>query len=304
MGRRFSFFALCPNRLRMRVGRNKSVAAFFKSAGISPQKRLGQHFLKDALISQDVVAACELENEDVVVEIGAGLGVLTVPLCEKAKKVFAIELDGRIAQILRERILPKDANNVEVVRGDALGFDFHEVCEKYGRKLKAVGNLPYSISTPILFKLIKSRDALSLAVLMFQKEVSDRIVAKPGNKSYGILSVLSQYFTKAEPIMVVSPESFYPQPKVNSAVVRLRFGISPRVVAEDETLFTAVVKAAFGKRRKFLRNALTYGLNLSLKEVNNLLSVSGIDGRRRAETLSVEEFVKLSNILKRIRLYN
>jgi len=288
----------------MQVSRNKSVAAFFKSMGIFPQKGLGQHFLKDQLVSKTILAACELENEDVVVEIGAGLGVLTVPLCGKAKKVFAIELDGRIAQILRERILPKNVKNVEVVRGDALGFDFHEVYEKYGKKLKAVGNLPYSISTPILFKLIKSRDVLSLAVLMFQKEVSDRIVAKPGNKSYGILSVLSQYFTKTEPVMVVSPESFYPQPEVNSAVVRLRFGISRTVAAEDETLFNAVVKAAFGKKRKILRNALTYGLNFSLKEVNNLLNVSGIDGRRRAETLSVEEFVRLSNILKRTYPYN
>lgn len=286
----------------MRVGRNKGIAALFKSMGIFPQKRLGQHFLKDTLVSQAIVAACELENDDVVIEIGAGLGVLTLPLCGKARKVFAIELDEGITQILRERILPKDAKNVEVIREDALDFDFHDTHRRYGKKLKAVGNLPYSISTPILFKLIESRDALSLAVLMFQKEVSDRIVAKPGNKSYGILSVISQYFAKAESIMVVGPGAFYPQPEVNSAVVRLRFGISRTVVAEDETLFTAVVKAAFGKRRKILRNALTYGLHLSLKEVNNVLNVSGIDGKRRAETLSVEEFVRLSNILKEIGL--
>ncbi len=277
---------------------DKRIAVLLKEAGIYPRKRLGQHFLKDKAICQKILAACDLEKEDVVIEIGAGLGVLTLPLSRSVKKVFAIELDERIAKLLKYHILPKGTDSVEVIEENALDFDFHGVSKQCGKRLKVVANLPYGISTPILFKLLESRNALSLAVLMFQKEVSDRIVANPGSKSYGILSVLTQYFAKTGQVMIVSPKSFYPQPKVDSAVVKLRFGIPLKEMAEDEALFIRVVKAAFGKRRKILRNTLSSGLNLSLQGVENVLDLCGIDGHRRAETLSVEEFVRLSNSLK------
>jgi 16S rRNA (adenine1518-N6/adenine1519-N6)-dimethyltransferase len=277
----------------------KGVPGFFKSLGIFPKKGLGQHFLRDESVSDAILTACEAQSDDVFVEIGAGLGILTIPLSQKVKKVFAIELDEKLAKVLKDRILLRKTQNVEVVTGNALDFDFHEISTRHGKRLKAIGNLPYNISTPVLFKLIKSREAISLAVFMFQKEVSDRIVAGPGNKSYGILSVLCQYFSRTEAVIDVSPQSFYPRPKVHSAVVSLRFGFVPDVVADDETLFGMVVKAAFGKRRKMLKNALSSNLNLSSDEIENLLTLGGIDGRRRAETLSVDEFVKLSNLLKK-----
>lgn len=275
------------------------VPGLFKDLGIFPKKGLGQHFLRDESVSDAILTACETQSDDVVVEIGAGLGILTLPLCQKVKKVFAIELDEKVAKILKDRILPKETENVEVVTGNALDFDFQGISTGYGKRLKAIGNLPYNISTPLLFKLIKSRDAISLAVFMFQKEVSDRIVSGPCSKSYGILSVLCQYFSRTEAVMDVNPQSFYPQPKVHSAVVRLRFGFVPDVVADDEALFGVVVKAAFGKRRKMLKNALSSNLNLSSDEIKNLLTLGAIDGRRRAETLSVDEFVTLSNLLKK-----
>ena len=189
-----------------------------KELKIRPKKSLGQHFVQDPNILRKIVEEAALEPEDIVVEIGAGLGSLTAPLAERIKKVYALEIDPRLAEALRERF--SGMEQVEVVQGDALKFDFAPIFQKWRRKMKVVANLPYEISSPMIFRLLKEREYFSLLVLMLQLEVARRVVARPGTKDYGPLSLWSQLYSRAAIAFQVGPQAFHPPPKVDSAVVK------------------------------------------------------------------------------------
>ena len=272
-----------------------------RSRGVSPKRALGQHFLIDQGVAQKIVRQADLEPEDCVVEIGPGMGVLTFLMLPLVKKVIAVELDQGMADWLREKA--EGSSSLIVIRQDALGFDFAKAARDVGRKLKVVANLPYNISTPVLFRLLESRLLFSHFTLMLQREVAERIIASPGGKDYGPLAIFTQLYTSPKIMMQVPPEAFYPRPKVESALVRFEILERPRVSINDDGFFQKVVRASFAKRRKTLLNALT-GSSLSLgpkDKVAAALEAIGIDPRRRAETLNLGEFQRLAEALKEYR---
>ena len=264
---------------------------------ISPAKRLGQHFLVDKGIMVAIVRTAEVNPQDVVLEVGPGLGEMTKLLASKAKSVIAIEVDESMVALLKDRLA--DYENIVLLRDDALKFDFLRESRKWGEKLKVVSNLPYNIATQLLFRFVKMREALSGLTLMLQREVAERIVALPGKKQYGVLSVLLQLYCDTSIRLIVPSSSFYPRPKVESAMVRFDFLQKPRVEIEDEPTFRKVVKASFGHRRKTLKNSLKNAdfLNVEGEEIEINLRKAGIDPRRRGETLTLQEFAALSEAL-------
>ncbi|MBI4618794.1 MAG: ribosomal RNA small subunit methyltransferase A [Desulfobacterales bacterium] len=274
-----------------------------KNYKIHPKKKLGQNFLVDEKILEEIIDLYDLKKDEVVVEIGAGLGALTTRLAPRVRKVLAIEIDKALADILKDKII-KD-KNVEVITQDVLLFNFPKVAKLYGGKLKVLGNIPYGISAPLLFKLLECKNSLSMAILMFQKEVADRIVANPGTKDYGALSVFSQISAAVSKELLISRCSFYPQPKVDSAVVRFVFSESFIMGIKDEQIFKSVVRASFAQRRKTLKNTLKNTLNLGMlfSDVLNAVKVCGIDPVRRGETLNLEEFKDLANCLAELRTH-
>lgn len=278
-------------------------ASKIKSYNIRPNKRLGQNFLVDDGILEQIIDLYDLKKDEVIVEIGAGLGALTTRLASRVRKVLAIEIDKTLADLLKNKII-KD-KNIEVINQDILSFDFPEVAKLYGGKLKVLGNIPYSISAPLLFKLLEHKNSLSMAILMFQKEVANRIVANPGTKDYGVLSVFSQISAVVSKELLISKCSFYPQPKVDSAVVRFVFSESLIMGIKDEQIFKSVVRASFAQRRKTLKNTLKNTLNLGILfgDVLNAAKACGIDPGRRGETLRLEEFKDLANCLTELQNY-
>jgi 16S rRNA (adenine1518-N6/adenine1519-N6)-dimethyltransferase len=266
--------------------------------GIKPRKKLSQSFLMDQNIIKKIAAAAQITKEDIVVEIGAGIGVLTEILAQKSRKIIAVELDKNLVEVLKEKLAGLD--NVEIHSGDILKFDFNSILSSNGCKVKVVGNVPYSISSPLIFHLLSSRSAINSFILMLQKEVVLRLAAMPDNKSYGVPSVILQMFASVEKIFDVPASCFYPQPKVESAVIKGAFLDIPLLELADEAFFTQLVKASFAQRRKMLINNLKNSKLLADVEdgkIIEILNCAGIDGKRRGETLSVEEFGKLSNML-------
>jgi 16S rRNA (adenine1518-N6/adenine1519-N6)-dimethyltransferase len=270
-----------------------TVRNILRNSGIRPSKRLGQSFLEDKNIISKIIMAADIREDDVVVEIGAGLGIMTQLLAEKAKRVIAIDIDPRMIIILQQRF--PDWPNVDVVEKDILSFDFAALADSAPVNLKVIGNIPYNISSQILFHIIKYRHFISSAVLLFQKEVVDRITASPGTKDYGIPSVIVAMYAVASREMNIPASCFYPEPKVTSSLVKILMRKSPLVRLEDEDCFLKTVKIAFSKRRKTILNNLRS--SYSLNAVTTLLDQLGIDGNRRGETLSIEEFGRLSNAL-------
>ena len=277
-----------------------SVRRLLAKYSISPAKRLGQHFLVDKVTMVSIVRTAEVSSQDTVVEVGPGLGEMTKLLASRAKKVIAIEIDEVMVQLLRDRLVGYE--NVMLIREDALRFDFLNESRKWGEKLKVVANLPYNISTQLVLRFVEAKEAFSTMALMFQREVAERIVALPGSKQYGILSILLQLHCDVSLRLRVSPSSFYPRPKVESAVVKVDFLQGPRVDITDEVLFRNVVKASFGHRRKTLRNALKNQLLLkgNGESIETSLRRAGIDPGRRGETLSLQEFADLSKALSQV----
>lgn len=264
--------------------------------GFRFSKSLGQNFLIDEHIIERIADGAEIGPEDYVLEIGPGIGVMTQEMAQRAKKVVAIEIDRDLIPVLKETLA--DFDNVTVIRADVLDLDLKAViAEHFGdKKPKVVANLPYYITTPIIMMLLEEGIPVSEIVVMIQKEVADRIAAKPSTKAYGALSVATQYYTEPSIIAKVPRTVFMPQPNVDSVVIRMILREEPPVQLDNPDVFFKVIKAAFGQRRKTLLNALSAGGYGQNKEhLSEMLHSVGIDPIRRGETLSIEEFATLAN---------
>ncbi|HEY5576050.1 MAG TPA: 16S rRNA (adenine(1518)-N(6)/adenine(1519)-N(6))-dimethyltransferase RsmA [Clostridiaceae bacterium] len=265
-----------------------------KKYGFKFSKGLGQNFLIDDTVLEDIIAAADISPEDLVIEIGPGVGTLTKLLLKKAKKVCAIELDDKLIPILHEEL--KEFGNLEVIHGDALKVDFNEIIGDE-KSVKVVANLPYYVTTPIISRLLKGNYSFSSITIMIQKEVAERIAAKPSTKDYGALTLLVQYHSTVEIVRKVSPDAFIPQPKVESMVIKLNKLPGPRVDVADVDLFFKVIRESFNMRRKTLSNSLK-NMKIDKEKLQKAFEEAGIDPIRRGETLSIEEFAKLSDCIK------
>ncbi|MBM7870633.1 16S rRNA (adenine1518-N6/adenine1519-N6)-dimethyltransferase [Clostridium pascui] len=258
-------------------------------------KSLGQNFLIDDQVLRDIVTGAEVNSDDFIIEIGPGVGTLTKELLQVAKKVCAIELDKDLIPILNEEL--REFENFQLINKDALKINFDEIIGEE-KSVKLVANLPYYVTTPIIAKLLTEGYKFKSLTIMIQKEVAERIDAKPSTKEYGALSLLVQYYCDTELVRKVSPASFIPRPKVDSSVIKLSKLESPRVKVEDEKLFFKIIRASFNMRRKTLWNALK-SLGLSKDLLENALKECDVDPKRRGETLSIYEFANLSNSIHR-----
>jgi len=289
----------------------KRTRELFQNTKLHPRKRFGQNFLVDPRMLDFIVEAAELSSEDLVLEIGAGTGTLTKKLASSATRLIAVELDEGLFHILQSEF--QDNSNVTLIHADILDLDFPTLIgtvansEPVPARVKVIGNLPYYITTPILMKALEESSLLPLPIktilVMVQKEVGERIVASPGTKAYGSLSVAVGYRSDAEILKHVPPGSFYPRPKVDSVLVRLNVRSEPSVNVGDERFFSQVVRAAFQYRRKTLRNALRIArdagaIRLSTDSVDNALQALGFDEKRRGETLSISEFAALADAIQ------
>ncbi|MED3841967.1 16S rRNA (adenine(1518)-N(6)/adenine(1519)-N(6))-dimethyltransferase RsmA [Geobacillus stearothermophilus] len=279
-------------------GRTKEILERY---GFSFKKSLGQNFLIDANILRKIVDAAGVSSDTGAIEIGPGIGALTEQLARRAKKVVAFEIDGRLLPILADTLSPYD--NVRIIHQDVLKADLHAVIAEELADVNdrmVVANLPYYVTTPIIMKLLTDRLPIRGIVVMLQKEVADRLAARPGTKDYGSLTIAVQYYTEAEVVMVVPRTVFMPQPNVDSAVIRLTKRAHPPVAVEDEDVFFQVVRASFAQRRKTLLNNLVSSLpggKENKEQIEQALAAVGIDPRRRGETLHITEFASLSNAL-------
>jgi 16S rRNA (adenine1518-N6/adenine1519-N6)-dimethyltransferase len=267
---------------------------------IKPRKRLGQSFLMEQNVIRKIAALANVTKNDIVVEIGAGIGVLTEDLAQNAAKLIAVEMDDKLIEVLKDKLLKY--NNVQIYSGDILKFDFGAIARDGQQKIKVIGNVPYNISSQVLFHLLSFRKIIDSFVLMLQKEVIQRLVAPPGGKDYGVPSVILQMFASVEKVLDVPAGCFYPRPKVESSVIKGFFLERPLVELANEEFFIRLVRDAFAQRRKMLINNLKKSKLLegvSESFLKEALKLAGIDGQRRGETLSVEEFGLLSNILYR-----
>jgi 16S rRNA (adenine1518-N6/adenine1519-N6)-dimethyltransferase len=268
---------------------------------LRPKKKLGQHFLVDPSAADMIVRRSKITSADTVIEIGAGLGALTIPLAKAARQVFAVETDSQLTKLLKTELIVHNLTNVEIIENNILNVDIHALAKKIDRQIIVIGNLPYNISSQILIQLIHTRKHVKRAILMFQKELARRITATPGNKDYGRLTVMLRYCAEIKSIANVTASLFYPVPKVDSEVVEVNFKISREYPPHDETMLFQVIKAAFGNRRKTLKNALSAsGLHIEPQIARQALIAAKIDPTRRAETLAVSEFVTLQSCLAQI----
>lgn len=259
--------------------------------GFKFTKSLGQNFLLDNNVLKDIVEGAEVSKEDLVIEIGPGVGSLTRELLPKAKKVIAIELDKSLIPILQEEL--KEFDNFQLINQDATRVNFNEIIGEE-KSVKIVANLPYYVTTPIITNLLKEDYNFKSITVMIQKEVAERINAKPDNKDYGALSLFVQYYCATKIIRKVPPECFMPRPKVDSIVIRLDKLENKRVKVLDEKLFFRIIRDSFNMRRKTLWNAVK-NIGLPKEAVESAFEKSGIDQKRRGETLSIEEFAALAD---------
>ena len=274
-----------------------------KIHGFRLSKGLGQNFLIDEDILTGILDGAEIGSEDSVLEIGPGFGVLTTGLCSRAKKVVSVELDNRMFEILKVNL--SGFSNFELIEGDILQIDIKNILEEKldGKNTKVVANLPYYITTPIIMKLLEERHEFKSITVMVQKEVANRLCADPGCKEYGAITVSVNYYSTVRKILDVPAASFIPPPDVESTVIRFDIREKPPVELIDEALFFKVIKAAFGQRRKTLLNAISAGGFCENKEkVKEILDECGINGIRRGETLSIEEFALLANTIRGVRV--
>ena len=260
-------------------------------------KSLGQNFLIDDSVLTDIVEGAEVNKDDLIIEIGPGVGSLTAQLIGKAKKVVSIELDNDLIPILQEEL--GQYENFTLIHKDALKVDFNEIIG-HENSVKLVANLPYYVTTPIIVKLLKDNYNFKSLTIMIQKEVAERINAEPNCKEYGALSLLVQYYCDTKIVRKVSPGSFIPRPKVDSIVIRLDKLSEKRVEVKDEKLMFEIIRNAFNMRRKTMWNAVKF-LGMKKEDIEKAFELSGIDQKRRGETLSLHEFAILSDNIINIR---
>jgi len=274
-----------------------------KILGRKPSKRLGQHFLIHQATAEKIAATINPGPGDVVVEVGAGLGALTLPLSKSGAEVIAIELDQELAEFVRQEIKEKTGEvGVKVECVDILKFDLVRLYQRFKQKLKIIGNLPYNISSPVLFKLMEAAPCIQQAVLMLQDEVAERVLAGPGSKDYGILSVMTRYHSERRRVMGVKPTQFHPSPKVDSQVVFFSFRSCPLKPKVESSWLLQVVKAAFSHRRKTIRNSLlASNLELISETVDASLKNASIEPSQRPESLTLEDFLRLAETLAKMR---
>jgi 16S rRNA (adenine1518-N6/adenine1519-N6)-dimethyltransferase len=290
-----------------------------------PKKQLGQSFLTFEPVAEQLVDALNLTSEDEVLEIGSGKGILTEQLAQIAKQVYAVEIDKRLADTLKEKFA--GCKNVEIINQDILKFDLSKItksdtqmsadritderrlpesvlicgsnlCPSAVKRIKILGNVPYSISSQILFLLLKYRQVWKIAVLTLQKEFAARILGQPGTKEYGAITVIFNLYTESHKLFSIPPSFFKPKPKIYSTVILLKAREQPLFQIKDEEFFTKVVKAAFSHRRKTLFNNLFSTLGVAKNKLQEIGDKTGIDMTRRAETLTLAEFVLLSEKLQ------
>ena len=274
--------------------------AALRESEFKPRKRLGQNFLIHERVLEAILELLALTTNDSVLEIGPGLGFLTRRLVDRAGRVWAVEVDPFLIGRLQQSDLTAN-RKFHLVPGDILKVPLPEILPK--EKIKLVGNLPYSISTPALFRMLELRDRFSSMVLMVQKEVADRIASRPGTKAYGTLSVWCQVHGRVIDKVQVSPEAFFPRPKVRSTVLKIELYPEPLVAREEIPVLRGLVRAAFGQRRKTLGNVMSTWLKSGRDDVELFLRSRDIDPQRRGETLSVENFIGLAQALRSSALF-
>lgn len=270
--------------------------------GFEFSKSLGQNFLIDGNIVRKISEIADITDKDCVLEIGPGIGTLTEELALNAKKVVAVEIDEKLLPILDETLQAYD--NVEIIHGDILNMDIIKIIDENmdGGPIKVVANLPYYVTTPIIAKLLEEESNIHSIVVMVQKEVGERIVASPGSKQYGSLSVFVNFYTYPEIGMKVPKTVFMPQPKVDSVIIKLK--MKEKLPKVDREVFFKVVKSAFGKRRKTILNALSSGeLGIEKKTMREVLESLNIPTDIRAENLKIEDFIKISQTLPPLNIY-
>lgn len=271
-----------------------------KAWNLRPKKHLGQNFLLSQTLAEQIVDCASLEESDHVLEIGCGLGAITIPAAKKVARLIAVDKDQQMLDLLRSELAAQNLPHVQMVYQDILTLNFKDYFGPATPSAVVIGNLPYNISSQVIVHLIAARDTIHRALLMLQKEMAQRLIAPPGNRDYGRLSVMLQYCADVEVVADAPANLFYPRPKVDSQVIKVIFKERIPYPADDETMLSRVVKAGFSQRRKTLRNALTGNiLNADHARVEAWLGRADIDPRRRAETLAVDEFVRLANLISR-----
>ena len=281
------------------LGNPKNTIEILQKYNFNFQKKFGQNFLINTGVLEYIIDAAEVTDEDMVLEIGPGIGTMTQYLCENAGQVIAVEIDTNLIPILKDTLSAYD--NVRIINDDILKVDINELAREYnnGRPIKVVANLPYYITTPIIMGLFESHVPIESITVMVQKEVADRMQAGPGTKDYGALSLAVQYYSKPQIVVNVPPSCFMPQPKVGSTVISLRRHKQPVVQVEDEKLMFKVIRASFNQRRKTLANGLNNygGINLTKEQIQQSIEELGVPVNIRGEALSLEQFACLSNII-------
>jgi 16S rRNA (adenine1518-N6/adenine1519-N6)-dimethyltransferase len=264
-----------------------------------PNKKLGQHFLQDPRIIRDIITKARFEEDSEVLEVGPGLGALTFPLAGRVKRVIGVEKDSRLMDTLQKRLSLEQTSNVTLIHSDILKLDLFQIVGTEGKQIHVIGNLPYNISSPFVEKLISHRAQVKRAILTFQLEVAKRLAAAPGNKAYGALTVLVQYYAHVTPLLQIRKEAFYPKPEVASMVLELDFTRPYPRRAEDEENFRKVVKASFAHRRKTILNSLRGALtSLERDHILSALEKCGIEPVKRAENLHMNDYLCLSEAVK------
>lgn len=268
----------------------------FSEYGLRPLKRLGENYLIDGNIKDKIIGEACLAKGDIVLEIGPGLGALTIDLAKSGAQIYGVEKDKKVFAILRD-FVKDDYPNLKLFCGDILKFDFKNI--SVSKKVKVVGNLPYYITTPILEYLINNIEKIVSILIMVQREVANRLLASPGTKDYGSLSCFIRYYTKPSYIHTVKPSSFYPPPGVDSSLIRLDALEKPEVEVEDEELFFKIMRGAFNQRRKAIINSLSRKevLNIPKEDLSAVLNKIGIDPNARPESLTPADFAKISNAI-------
>ncbi len=281
--------------MNFNLSSSKITAEIIKKYGFKMTKSLGQNFLINENILDKIVESANICSDDVVLEIGTGIGTLTQRLCENAKKVIAVEIDKNLIPILNETLSEYD--NITIINKDILKTDINEELKNLSvnQKIKVVANLPYYITTPIIMKVLEDKVNVDCMVLMLQKEVADRMNATPSTKDYGSLSIAVQYYCDTDIVCKVPKSSFIPEPNVDSLVLKLMVNEKRKVEINDEELFFKIVRGSFSKRRKTILNSLSNYEDLGDKDkIQKLLEISEIDAKRRGETLSIYEFANLA----------